>query len=155
MGQGLHTKMIQVAAKTLQIPIEKIHISETSTDKVPNTSPTAASAGSDLNGMAVLNACKIIYDRLAPYREKCLEEGWDKWVYKAYYDRVCLSATGFYVTPELGYNFNTNSGLAFNYYTFGSAVSEVEIDCLSGDHQVIRTDIVMDLGSSLNPAIGE
>lgn len=155
MGQGLHTKMIQVAAKTLQIPIEKIHISETSTDKVPNTSPTAASAGSDLNGMAVLNACKIIYDRLAPYREKCLEEGWDKWVYKAYYDRVCLSATGFYVTPKLGYNFNTNSGLAFNYYTFGSAVSEVEIDCLSGDHQVIRTDIVMDLGSSLNPAIGE
>ncbi len=153
MGQGLHTKMIQVAATTLKIPFERIHISETSTDKVPNTSPTAASAGSDLNGMAVLNACKIIYDRLAPYREKYPDDGWNKWIYRAYYDRVCLSATGFYITPGLGYDFKTNSGLAFNYYTYGSAVSEVEIDCLTGDHQVIRTDIVMDLGSSLNPAI--
>lgn len=103
--------------------------------------------------MAVLQACKTIYDRLAPYREKNPEDGWDKWVNNAYFERVSLSATGFYITPDLGYDFKTNSGLAFNYYTFGSAVSEVEIDCLTGDHQVLRTDIVMDLGSSLNPAI--
>lgn len=153
MGQGLHIKMMQVAATTLKIPLEKIHIQETSTDKVPNTSPTAASAGSDLNGMAVLDACKQIYERLEPYRKNHPEDGWDKWVYKAYYDRVHLSAVGFYITPEIGYDAATNSGHPFNYYTVGSAVSEVEIDCLTGDHQVIRTDIVMDLGSSLNPAI--
>ncbi|KAG5676847.1 hypothetical protein PVAND_006654 [Polypedilum vanderplanki] len=153
MGQGLHTKILQVAATTLKIPLEKIHIQETATDKVPNTSPTAASAGSDLNGGAVLNACKIIYDRLAPYRENYPNEKWEQWVYKAYFDRVSLSATGFYATPDIGYDPSTNSGHPFNYFTYGSAVSEVEIDCLTGDHQVIRTDIVMDVGSSLNPAI--
>ncbi|XP_053697545.1 xanthine dehydrogenase [Sabethes cyaneus] len=153
MGQGLHTKMIQVAAATLKIPFEKIHISETSTDKVPNTPPTAASAGSDLNGMAVMNACKIIYDRLEPYRKQYPDGDWNTWVNKAYFDRVSLSATGFYATPDIGYDFATNSGNPFNYFTFGAACTEVEIDCLTGDHQVIRTDIVMDLGSSLNPAI--
>lgn len=153
MGQGLYIKVLQVAASALKIPIERIHIQETSTDKVPNTSPTAASAGSDLNGAAVLNACNILYARLAPYREQFPEDGWDKWVNKAYFDRVSLSTTGFYATPDIGYNPATNSGHPFNYYTYGSAVSEVEIDCLTGDHQVIRTDIVMDVGSSINPAI--
>ena len=103
--------------------------------------------------MAVLNACKAIYERLEPYRKNHPEDGWDKWVNKAYYDRVSLSATGFYKTPEIGYDPITNTGNPFNYFTNGSAVSEVEIDCLTGDHRVIRTDIVMDLGSSLNPAI--
>lgn len=153
MGQGLHTKMIQVAATCLQIPFEKIHISETATDKVPNTPPTAASAGSDLNGMATLNACKIINERLEPYRKEFPDKGWEFWVNKAYFDRVSLSATGFYATPGIGYNFATNLGNPFNYFTFGAACTEVEIDCLTGDHQVIRTDIVMDLGSSINPAI--
>lgn len=153
MGQGLHTKMIQVASKTLDIPFEMIYISETSTDKVPNTSATAASAGSDLNGMAVLNACSIIMERLAPYRKEFPDAGWKQWVLKAFFDRVSLSATGFYRTPDIGYDMATNSGKAFNYYTFGAACSEVEIDCLTGDHQVIRTDIVMDLGESINPAI--
>lgn len=153
MGQGLHIKMMQVAATTLKIPLEKIHISETSTDKVPNTSPTAASAGSDLNGMAVMNACKIIYDRLEPYRKNHPDDGWDKWVNKAYFDRVSLSSVGFYITPGIDYDPITNTGNVFNYFTYGSCVSEVEIDCLTGDHQVIRTDIVMDLGSSINPAI--
>uniref|UniRef100_A0A1L8DYE4 Xanthine dehydrogenase n=1 Tax=Nyssomyia neivai TaxID=330878 RepID=A0A1L8DYE4_9DIPT len=153
MGQGLHTKMIQVAATTLGVPFDRIHVSETSTDKVPNTSATAASAGSDLNGMAVLNACKILHDRLEPYRKAYPEEGWNKWVSRAYMDRIALSATGFYATPNIGYDFETNSGRPFNYFTFGAGCSEVEIDCLTGDHQVIRTDIVMDLGSSINPAI--
>ncbi|XP_058453395.1 xanthine dehydrogenase [Malaya genurostris] len=153
MGQGLHTKMIQVAATTLKIPFEGIHISETATDKVPNTPATAASAGSDLNGMAVLNACKVIFDRLEPYRKQFPDKDWNFWINKAYFDRVSLSATGFYATPDIGYDFATNSGNPFNYFTFGAACSEVEIDCLTGDHQVIRTDIVMDLGSSINPAI--
>ncbi|XP_055613911.1 xanthine dehydrogenase [Uranotaenia lowii] len=153
MGQGLHTKMIQVAATTLNIPFEMIHISETSTDKVPNTPPTAASAGSDLNGMAVLNACKIINERLEPYKKQYPDKDWKFWVTKAYFDRVSLSTTGFYATPGIGYDFGTNSGNPFNYFTFGAACSEIEIDCLTGDHQVIRTDIVMDLGSSINPAI--
>ncbi|XP_026751930.2 xanthine dehydrogenase [Galleria mellonella] len=153
MGQGLHTKMIQVASRTLGIDISKIHISETATDKVPNTSATAASSGSDLNGMAVLQACETLVKRLQPYKEKNPKGKWEQWVSAAYVDRVSLSATGFYATPDIGYDWKTNTGRAFNYYTFGVGCSEVEIDCLSGDHKVIRTDIVMDLGASLNPAI--
>ncbi|CAH3868030.1 xanthine dehydrogenase [Pieris brassicae] len=153
MGQGLHTKMIQVASRALGVDMSKIYISDTSTDKVPNTSATAASAGSDLNGMAVLQACETLVKRLEPYKKKNPEGTWESWVSAAYFDRVSLSATGFYATPELGYNFAKNEGKAFNYFTFGAACSEVEIDCLSGDHQVLRTDIVMDLGESINPAI--
>ncbi|RXN20664.1 xanthine dehydrogenase oxidase [Labeo rohita] len=128
MGQGLHTKMIQVASKTLGIPCSKIHITETSTNTVPNTSPTAASASSDLNGMAI-------------------------YVKAAYFDRVSLSANGFYKTPDLGYDFETNSGRPFNYFSYGVAVSEVEIDCLTGSHKNLHTSIVMDVGKSLNPAL--
>lgn len=153
MGQGLHTKMIQVASRALDIPDSYIHISETSTDKVPNTSPTAASAGSDLNGMAVLNACQIILERLEPIKRENPKGKWKDWVKAAYFAQVSLSATGFYRTPELGYNWETNQGRPFNYFTYGVACSEVVIDCLTGDHQVLRTDIVMDLGESLNPAI--
>jgi len=153
MGQGLHTKMIQVAAHTLGIHHSKVHIMETATDKVPNTPPTAASAGSDLNGMAVLEACNTINARLAKYKEAKPEGRWEDWVTAAFFDRVSLSATGFHATPDIGYDFKTNSGNAFNYYTYGAGCSLVEIDCLTGDHQVIRTDIVMDLGESLNPSI--
>ena len=153
MGQGLHTKMIQVASQVLKIPHSKIHISETATDKVPNTSPTAASAGSDLNGMAVQNACETLMKRLQPYMERFPEEKWDTWINKAYFDRVSLSSAGYYFTPNLGYDFKSNSGNAFNYFTFGVGCSVVEIDCLTGDNNVLRTDIVMDLGESLNPAI--
>ncbi|XP_063822618.1 xanthine dehydrogenase [Ostrinia nubilalis] len=153
MGQGLHTKMIQVASRVLGVDVSKIHISETSTDKVPNTSATAASAGSDLNGMAVQNACQTLVDRLKPYKDKNPNGKWEDWVWAAHFDRVSLSTTGFYATPDIGYDFKTNTGKPFNYFTYGVACSEVEIDCLSGDHQVIRTDIVMDLGQSINPAI--
>ncbi|CAH1790691.1 unnamed protein product [Owenia fusiformis] len=153
MGQGLHTKMIQVASKTLGVSAERIHISETSTNTVPNTSATAASASSDLNGMAVLQACQTIKDRLQPFVKAKPEGTWNDWVNAAYFDRVSLSASGFYKTPNLGYDWETNSGNPFNYFSFGAAVSEVEIDCLTGDHKVLKTDIVMDLGSSLNPVI--
>lgn len=153
MGQGLHTKMIQVASRSLKIKPDKIHIMETATDKVPNTSATAASAASDLNGMAVMNACEEIMKRLKPIMDKKPNGTWEEWVTTAYLERISLSATGFYKTPDIGYSFETNSGNPFNYFTFGVACSEVEIDCLTGDHQVLRTDIVMDLGQSLNPAI--
>lgn len=153
MGQGLHTKMIQVASRTLAIPTSEIFISETSTDKVPNTSPTAASVGSDINGMAVLNACQIIMQRLEPVKQSNPTGTWKDWIMAAYFQRISLSATGFYKTPDIGYSFETNSGNAFRYYTYGVACSEVEIDCLTGNHRVLRTDIVMDLGESLNPAL--
>ncbi|XP_038551164.1 xanthine dehydrogenase/oxidase-like, partial [Micropterus salmoides] len=153
MGQGLHTKMVQVASRVLGIPCSKIHISETSTNTVPNTSPTAASASSDLNGAAIQNACQILVKRLEPYKTKNPKGSWEDWVKAAYFDRVNLSANGFYKTPDLGYDFDTNSGRAFNYFTYGVACSEVEIDCLTGAHKNLSTTIVMDVGHSLNPAI--
>uniref|UniRef100_A0A671R9N4 Xanthine dehydrogenase/oxidase-like n=1 Tax=Sinocyclocheilus anshuiensis TaxID=1608454 RepID=A0A671R9N4_9TELE len=153
MRQGLHTKMVQVASKTLGIPCSKIHITETSTNTVPNTSPTAASASSDLNGMAIYNACQTLLQRLQPYKDKNLKGCWEDWVKAAYFHRVNLSANGFYKTPDLGYDFDTNSGRPFNYFSYGVAVSEVEIDCLTGSHKNLHTSIVMDVGKSLNPAL--
>lgn len=153
MGQGLHTKMIQVASRSLKIKPDKIHITETATDKVPNTSATAASASSDLNGMAIMNACNKIMERLKPVIDKNPNGTWEEWVTTAYLERISLSAAGFYKTPDIQYSFETNTGNVFNYFTYGVACSEVEIDCLTGDHQVLQTDIVMDLGESLNPAI--
>ncbi|KAM6893010.1 xanthine dehydrogenase/oxidase isoform 1-T1 [Lycodopsis pacificus] len=153
MGQGLHTKMVQVASRVLGIPCSKIHISETSTNTVPNTSPTAASASSDLNGAAVQNACEILEKRLEPYKTQNPKGSWEDWVRAAYFDRVNLSANGFYKTPDLCYDFDSNSGQAFNYFTYGVACSEVEIDCLTGAHKNLSSTIVMDVGHSLNPAI--
>uniref|UniRef100_A0AAY4DI59 Xanthine dehydrogenase n=1 Tax=Denticeps clupeoides TaxID=299321 RepID=A0AAY4DI59_9TELE len=143
MGQGLHTKMVQVASRALGIPCSKIFISETSTNTVANTSPTAASASSDLNGMAVYNACQTLLQRLEPYKVKNPKGSWEDWVNAAYFDRVNLSANGFY----------NNSGRAFNYFSYGVSCSEVEIDCLTGRQKTLHTTIVMDVGKSLNPAI--
>ena len=151
IGQGLHTKMIQIASDALKIDPSKIHIMETSTDKVPNTSPTAASINSDTNGMAVHNACCDVAKRLAPYRKG--GKTWEEAVNAAYFNQVSLSATGFYAISDLGYELETGKGRAFNYFTNGAACSVVEIDCLTGDHRVLKTDIVMDVGKSLNPAI--
>lgn len=148
MGQGLHTKMMQVASRALNIPIEMIHTSETGTDKIPNASVTAGSLSSDLNGMAIINACNILLERLDPFKIKFPNNNWNFWIQQAYMDRISLSATGYYSTPDI-----STPDRKHNYFVYGSAVSEVEIDCLTGDHQVMRTDIVMDLGSSLNPAI--
>uniref|UniRef100_A0A8C1NAR3 Xanthine dehydrogenase/oxidase n=1 Tax=Cyprinus carpio TaxID=7962 RepID=A0A8C1NAR3_CYPCA len=147
MGQGLHTKMVQVASKTLGIPCSKIHITETSTNTVPNTSPTAASASSDLNGMAIYNACQTLLQRLQPYKDKNPKGCWEDWV------RIIINFIMFYRTPDLGYDFETNSGRPFNYFSYGVAVSEVEIDCLTGSHKNLHTSIVMDVGKSLNPAL--
>ncbi|KAJ3065963.1 hypothetical protein HK102_007769 [Quaeritorhiza haematococci] len=151
MGQGLHTKMIQVASQALGIPPSRVHLSETSTTTVPNTSATAASVSSDLNGMAVKDACDKLMARLEPYRYP--GRTWEQVVKAAYMDRVNLSANGFYATPDLTYSWETNSGRLFNYFTYGAACTEVEIDTLTGDHVVLRSDIVMDIGKSINPAI--
>ncbi|KAK2165479.1 hypothetical protein NP493_1361g00029 [Ridgeia piscesae] len=153
LGQGLHTKMIQVTSRALGIPVEKIHISETTTNTVPNATPTVASLTSDLNGMAIANACEILTERLQPYKMAAPEDGWNKWILSAYFDRVSLSTTGFYKAPGLNYDWSTNSGRAHLYYTYGACCSKVEIDCLTGDHVVLRSDIVMDVGRSLNPGI--
>src|SRR5262245_24641452 len=95
MGQGLHTKMVQIAAQALQIPTTRITINQTSTDKVPNTTNTAASMGSDLNGLAVLNACEIIRERLKPMIEANPKGTWEEWVEEAYLKRISLSTTGY------------------------------------------------------------
>lgn len=153
MGQGLFTKMVQVASRALDVDYTKIHISEMSTDKVPNSSPTAGSISSDLYGMAVLEACEILKTRLEPFKAKNPDGKWEDWVIDAYVNRVQLSATGFYAAPKIEYDRDTNSGNLYEYFTYGVACSEVIIDCLTGDHQVLRTDIVMDVGESLNPAI--
>lgn len=162
MGQGLFTKTIQVAANVFHIPHEMVHVNETATDKVPNASPTAGSMSTDLYGMAVLNACEQIEARLKPYREKNPTGTWKELITAAYFDRVNLSAQGFYVVPSerCGYDWratnvkdNSERGCPFNYFTQGVACTEVEIDCLSGDSRIVRADILMDLGQSINPAI--
>lgn len=153
MGQGLHTKMIQVASRILKLNPKKISVGETSTDKIPNATTTGSSVSSDIYGMAVMNACNKIMKRLQPLMNENPEGNWEDCIQRAYMKRIQLSATGFYRTPDIGYSLETNSGILFNYFTYGVACTEVEIDCLTGDHQILRTDIVMDLGESLNPAI--
>ena len=109
--------------------------------------------GTDIAGGAVLDACTKLKERLRPYMIKEPNKDWKEWVRSAYGDMVCLSAVGFYRTQGLDYNMKTNSGKLFNYYTYGVGFSKVEVDCLTGDHTVLKTDISMDLGESINPAI--
>ncbi|CAG8979151.1 hypothetical protein HYALB_00000285 [Hymenoscyphus albidus] len=154
MGQGLHTKMIMIAAEALGVPLSDVHISETATNTVANTSSTAASASSDLNGYAIFNACAQINERLAPYREKLGKDApMKKLASAAYFDRVNLSANGFYKTPDIGYVWGPNTGQMFFYFTQGVAAAEVEIDTLTGDWTCLRADIKMDIGRSINPSI--
>jgi xanthine dehydrogenase/oxidase len=154
MGQGLHTKMTMIAAEALQVPLESVFISDTATNTVANTSSTAASASSDLNGYAIFNACAQLNERLQPYREKLGPDASMKDIaHAAYFDRVNLSAQGFYKTPEIGYVWGANSGQMFFYFTQGVAAAEVEIDTLTGDWTTRRADIKMDVGRSINPAI--
>lgn len=162
MGQGLHTKICMIVAEALQVPLSDVHISETATNTVANTSSTAASASSDLNGYAAFNACKQINERLAPYREKLGPNATMKQLaHAAYFDRVNLSANGFYRTPEIGYVWGPNpsdpslenTGKMFFYFTQGVTASEVLIDTLTGDWTCLRSDIKMDVGHSINPAI--
>jgi xanthine dehydrogenase/oxidase len=154
MGQGLHTKMTQIAAEALQVPLESVFISDTATNTVANSSSTAASASSDLNGYAIYNACEQLNERLKPYREKLGPGASMKDIaHMAYFDRCNLSAQGFYKTPDIGYVWGANTGQMFFYFTQGVAAAEVEIDTLTGDWTTRRADIKMDVGRSINPAI--
>ncbi|GAA6006159.1 hypothetical protein JCM10207_000545 [Rhodosporidiobolus poonsookiae] len=156
MGQGLYTKCLQIAAEELRVPIEAVHTAESATNTVPNTVPTAASAGSDLNGQAVLNACRELNHRLASVRKTLPADApMSAIAAAAWAERISLSATGHHATPNLGYVWNVQerTGDLFHYFTQGVAASEVELDVLTGDHTVKRVDIVMDVGRSLNPAI--
>ncbi|CAN6312206.1 unnamed protein product [Urochloa humidicola] len=153
MGQGLHTKVAQVAASSFNIPLSSVFISETSTDKVPNASPTAASASSDLYGAAVLDACQQIKARMEPIASRGTHNSFAELAQTCYMERVDLSAHGFYATPDIGFDWMDGKGNPFLYFTYGAAFAEVEIDTLTGDFHTRTADIVMDLGFSINPAI--
>ncbi|WP_371525125.1 xanthine dehydrogenase molybdopterin binding subunit [Streptomyces sp. NBC_01283] len=174
MGQGLHTKMLQVAATTLGIPLHKVRLAPTRTDKVPNTSATAASSGADLNGAAVKNACEQLRDRLLQVAATQLgtnaadvriveglarglgsdkELAWDDLVRAAYFQRVQLSAAGFYRTEGLHWDAKTFTGSPFKYFSYGAAAAEVEVDGFTGAYRIRRVDIVHDVGDSLSPMI--
>ncbi|MGW7819569.1 xanthine dehydrogenase molybdopterin binding subunit [Streptomyces puniciscabiei] len=174
MGQGLHTKMLQVAATTLGIPLHKVRLAPTRTDKVPNTSATAASSGADLNGGAVKNACEQLRGRLlqvaatqlgANASDVRITEGvaralgsdkelaWDDLVRTAYFQRVQLSASGFYRTEGLHWDAKTFRGSPFKYFAHGAAATEVEVDGFTGAYRIRRVDIVHDVGDSLSPLI--
>jgi len=182
MGQGLHTKILRIASAELGISPDQIRVNATNTSKVPNTSPTAASSGSDLNGMAVKNAIDIIKERLArlalseltnrfpghtfhnenltflgnsicdkeypslkiPFPELCA---------LARMNQINLSANGFYRTPDIYYDRETGQGRPFYYFAYGMAVSEVMIDTLTGDYRLLRSDILHDVGDSINEGI--
>jgi xanthine dehydrogenase large subunit len=184
MGQGLHSKMLVVAAKTLGIAVSDIRLMTTATDKVPNTSATAASSGADLNGQAIKQACETIVQRLfdvvrqrLALPSECVltiangqiyadqqaadQQAADQqaiasfpqavsWAYEA---RVSLSATGFYATPNLSWNMQENRGTPFFYFSYGAAVSEVEVDAYTGEWKLLRTDLLHDVGDSLNTSI--
>ncbi|CDK27172.1 unnamed protein product [Kuraishia capsulata CBS 1993] len=155
IGQGLYTKMTMIAAQELGVPIEKVFISETSTQVVPNTSATAASAASDLNGMAIANACEKLNERLKPIREQLGPDAtFDEVISTAYHERISLSATGFYKTPDIGYLFgDPDPAPAFFYFTQGSAICQVEVDTLTGDWSCLEAHIKMDIGRPINQAI--
>ena len=172
MGQGLHQKVAQVVADAFGVSLETVKINATTTGKVPNTSATAASSGTDLNGMAALDACNQIKARLkahAATEYQCEEAAvefvpggisaagkfveFGELVASAYMARVQLSAAGFYKTPKIFWDRATGKGTPFYYFSYGASVSEVSIDTLTGEYQVDRVDILHDVGKSLNPAI--
>ncbi|MBO0844780.1 MAG: molybdopterin-dependent oxidoreductase [Nocardioides sp.] len=152
MGQGLHTKMLQVAATSLGVPLARVRLAPTRTDKVPNTSATAASSGSDLNGGAVKNACEQIRARLAE-----VDAGpglpWEKLVGEAYHARVPLFAAGYYRTEGLHFDATVFRGSPFKYFAYGAAAAEVEVDGFTGGYRTRRVDIVHDVGDSLSPLV--
>jgi xanthine dehydrogenase molybdopterin binding subunit/xanthine dehydrogenase small subunit len=157
MGQGLHTKILGIAMRELGVPRESIRMMPTATDKVPNTSATAASSGSDLNGAAVADACRQLRARLAPIEGELRATGktptFTEVVERAYMQRVSLSAQGFYSTPGIHWDRATGKGRPFHYYACGAAVTEVEVDGATGMMRVRRVDILHDTGNPLNPQI--
>lgn len=172
MGQGLFQKVAQVAARSFGVPMEFVKITATDTAKVPNTSATAASSGSDLNGMAVQKACLTIRARMAEHLAQIWQctpaeitfadgqvhgpaqsNSFQEAAKTAYESRISLSATGFYKTPEITWDRVKGQGRPFFYFAHGVALTEVVIDTLTGENRVLRADILHDAGTSLNPAL--
>ena len=181
MGQGVHTNVIAIAANELGVEPERVRVMPTSTDKVPNTSATAASCGTDLNGAAVKNACEILRGRLAPVAADLLRqkigrrpvpeklifaEGlvysrrrprisitFAEVIRKAFLQRISLSATGYYATPGIHWDRSAGCGKPFHYFACGAAVTEVEVDGFTGMHCVLRVDILHDVGDSINEGV--
>ncbi|KAJ1186484.1 hypothetical protein NDU88_003265 [Pleurodeles waltl] len=153
MGQGLHTKIMQVASRELRIPLSYIHFCETSTTTVPNTCTSGGSCGTEVNGMAVKSACQELMQRLEPIMTKNPNGTWEEWVKEAFEECISLSATGFFRGYGREMDWEKKQGHMSEYYVFGVACSEVEIDCLTGDHKNLRTDIVIDIGCSINPGV--
>jgi xanthine dehydrogenase molybdopterin binding subunit/xanthine dehydrogenase small subunit len=180
MGQGLHTKVMGVAMRELGLAADRIRLMPTATDKVPNTSATAASSGADLNGAAVRNACIILRDRLLPVAAEVLSKKSGATVsptdvnfsdgkvsargcsatadmadvcFRAHEKRVSMSASGYYATPGIYWDWSTASGRPFQYFACGAAVAEVEVDGYNGMHRVLRIDAVQDVGNSLNAGV--
>jgi xanthine dehydrogenase large subunit len=174
MGQGVNAKILDVAAHALGIAKDRIAIETTNTLRVANTSPTAASSGADMNGMATEIACRAIIDRLRGVAAEILEVdperigisqgtvtidgeatqvGWDRLVSDAYFKRVSLSAQAHYATPKIHFDRETEKGEPFAYHVYGSAVVEVTVDCLRGTYTIDRVGMVHDAGKSLNPLV--
>jgi xanthine dehydrogenase large subunit len=173
MGQGLLIKVAQMVAEEFQIDLGRVHITATSTAKVPNTSPTAASSGTDLNGEAARAACRTLKERLARYCEEVFKVKPEEVVFaanqvrigatktlsfaqlarQAFLGRVSLSATGYWRTPEIHFDRERFQGEPFYYFAYGAAVSEVVIDTLTGESRLLRADLLHDVGRSVNPAI--
>ncbi|MBW8171468.1 xanthine dehydrogenase molybdopterin binding subunit [Ornithinimicrobium sp. Arc0846-15] len=174
MGQGLHTKMLQVAATALGLPYDRVRLAPTRTDKVPNTSATAASTGSDLNGAAVKNACEILLARIAPVAAGLLgvaaddirfadgkvsglgsdkSVSWEEVIKAAYFQRISLSSTGFYRADGLHWDLAKFEGSPFKYFVYSAAVSEVEVSGFTGAYTTRRVDILHDAGNSMSPLI--
>jgi xanthine dehydrogenase large subunit len=172
MGQGLHTKIQQIAAESLGLPESAVRIMPPRTDKIPNTSATAASAGTDLNGAAVMDACTQLKARLTPVAATLLganaadvhfadgrvsAAGKDlpfaDLIEAAYRQRIALFAQGYYRTPEIHYDPKTMQGRPFYYFAYGASVSEVEIDGFTGEYRLLRTDILHDVGESISPLV--
>ncbi|MDB5473251.1 MAG: xanthine dehydrogenase, molybdenum binding subunit, partial [Devosia sp.] len=172
MGQGLYTKVAQVLADEFQIDLDRIKVTATNTAKVPNTSATAASSGTDLNGMAAVDAARQIKARLVAFAAEKYNQlpenisfvqngvlvgnqhiAWADFIKQAYFARVQLSAAGFYKTPDVHWDRASATGSPFYYYAYGAACSEVTIDTLTGEYRVDRVDVLHDVGRSINPAI--
>ena len=172
MGQGLFQKIAQVAASEFGVPVDQIKITATDTAKVPNTSATAASSGTDLNGMAVVNACETIRLRMSEHlaevyhcapEEVRFEDGtvsagdatlsFAEAAQLTYQARISLSATGFYKTPDIQWDRIKGIGRPFFYFAYGAAITEVVVDTLTGENRILRADILHDAGASLNPAL--
>jgi xanthine dehydrogenase large subunit len=175
MGQGLHTKIWQIAVDALGVSREAVRVMPPRTDKVPNTSATAASASTDLNGAAVVDACEQLKQRLAPVAAVLLECDaaavrfaggfaidsnnaaraipFQQLCNAAYLQRVPLFAQGYYRTPEIHFDYKTGRGRPFHYFAYGAAVSEVEVDGFTGDYRLRRTDILEDVGDSVSPLV--